>query len=569
MGGPGTVRRRPAGDGGGPRLVAALIATVIIVAVVSAQAPARLRVEVAVPGAGGEPAPVPRHALLVSDNPATAPPRRIATGADGTATLALAPGSYIVESDRPVVMAGRAYQWTEIVQLRAGAETTLRLTESNAEITTPTSSSDGGRVSPVAESASLLAQWQAGIAAVWSPTTRASAFLVDRAGLLVTTRAAVGSGDDVTVQLDETMRVQARLMAPQSRRAAAVLLVHPSVVETRAVLPVACPPPPAAALDARREVTALGWPLRGSPDVTFGEVTGVTPRAVETDFRLWPGGAGGPVFDDRGTLVGMSILPDPEAARRPGDADILRVGIVCEAIAEARAAMAGLAPPEATALPVTPARPFPATDDAAAAAPVPAVVTTSDFEVTFLTPPVIHAARQRADRTGGQTRRDPEAEMRLGRITEFGAWSDYFAELPAVLAIRVTPRLVEGFWKRLARGAALTQGAVLPAFKDFKSSFARMTARCGTAEVQPLHPFVLDHRLAGRDAVREGLYVFAPDAFGPHCGEVTLVLHAADSPGRGETLTVPAEVVDRLWRDFAPWRQREPDAAGAGPRPRR
>jgi S1-C subfamily serine protease len=536
-----------------------LIATAIFVAVISAQAPARLRVEVVVPGASGAAAPVPRHALLVSDNPATAPPRRIVTAADGTVAIALPPGSYIVESDQPIVIAGRAYQWTEIVELRAGRDAVLRLTESNAEVTTPASSpAGGGAVSPAAEAASLLAQWQGGIAAVWSPTLRASAFLIDPSGLLVTTRAAVGGGEDVTVQIDAALRVQARLIAPQSRSAAAVLLVHPSVVATRAVLPVTCPPPPATSLDEGREVVALGWPLRGTPDVTWGEVTGVSTRAVETDVRLWPGGAGGPVFDEGGTLVGMTMLPGPDSTRRPGDADILRVGIVCEAIAEARAAMSGLAPPEATALPVTPVRPFPfptGTTEVAADAPASAVLTSLDFEVTLLTPPMIHAARQRADRTGGQTRRDPEAEMRLGRITDFGAWSDYFADLPAVVAVRVTPKLVEGFWKRLARGAALTQGAVLPAFKDFKTSFARMTARCGTTDVAPLHPFVLEHRLAGRDVVREGLYVFAPDALGPHCGEVTLTLYSPASPTRGEAVTVPADVVERVWRDFAPWRE--------------
>ena len=57
--------------------------------------------------------PVPRHALLVSDNPSTAPPRQIVTAADGTVDVSLRPGNYTVESDRPVVFNGKAYQWTQ------------------------------------------------------------------------------------------------------------------------------------------------------------------------------------------------------------------------------------------------------------------------------------------------------------------------------------------------------------------------------------------------------------------------------------------------------------------------
>ena len=75
--------------------------------------------------------------------------------------------------------------------------------------------------------------------------------------------------------------------------------------------------------------------------------------------------------------------------------------------------------------------------------------------------------------------------------------------------------MVEGFWKRLGREAARTQGADLPPFKDFKTSFRHMRASCGGVEVTPIHPFVLEHRVTEKNVIREGLYVFDPDAFGP------------------------------------------------------
>ena len=101
-----------------------------------------------------------------------------------------------------------------------------------------------------------------------------------------------------------------------------------------------------------------------------------------------------------------------------------------------------------------------------------------------------------------------------------------------MLVVRVTPKMVEGFWKRLGREAARTQGAELPPFKDFKTSFRHMRATCAGVEVTPIHPFVLEHRVAEKNVIREGLYVFDPDAFGPQCGTVTLSLYSEAQPER-------------------------------------
>jgi len=180
--------------------------------------------------------------------------------------------------------------------------------------------------------------------------------------------------------------------------------------------------------------------------------------------------------------------------------------------------------------------------------------------VAFITPPMAYRAEQRADHSGGSGARSPEEEARLGRLTDFGALAEYFSDFPPVLVIRVTPRLVEGFWKRLAREAARTQGANLPPLKSFKANFLQLRASCGGAEIVPLHPFVLEHHVSEKDVVREGLYVFDPDAFQPQCGDVTLTLTADKAPDRGETVAVDRATLDRLRQDF-------PSSAPPAPRP--
>src|SRR5215467_7910879 len=86
--------------------------------------------------------PVPRHRLLISDNPATAAPRLIVTGVDGTADVKLRPGNYTIESDRAVAFHGKAYQWTRTIDVVAGRDTVLELTADNADVEAATAATE-------------------------------------------------------------------------------------------------------------------------------------------------------------------------------------------------------------------------------------------------------------------------------------------------------------------------------------------------------------------------------------------------------------------------------------------
>ncbi len=537
------------------RVALALLA----VAAVSAQ-PAQgvLRIKVTLADDAQVPTPVRRHALLISDDPPSAEPRQIFTAADGTVVLTLRPGSYIVESDRPVSFGGRAYQWIhQVAEIAAGREVSLDLTADNAEIV-PLSM----LASPTAAGGSLedalLRKYQESVVAVWSPTARASGFVVDSRGLIATDGRAVGTATVVEVQLAPTVKVPANVLRSERSRDVAIIRIDPSLVATRPALPLACPPSRAPSLDDRQAIVTITAPHEGEKEPFRGEVTALQPRRVETDMRLPFGGSGGPAFNDAGAVVGLtSIAVEPDS--RPDDAAVVQTVFICEALAASLPMMSGATPP-ATRLPVDPTRPYPAgaLEDARPGTTPTAVVpimSSSDFDVAFITPPMVHRARQRAGWTGGaQSGRSPEAEARLGRLTEFGAWSEYFSRMPAVLIVRATPKMVEGFWKRLGREAARTQGAVLPAFKDFKTSFRHMRATCAGVEITPIHPFVLEHRVAEKNVIREGLYVFDADAIGPQCGTVTLSLYSEAQPERADTLTPTLTIIDQIWNDFAPYR---------------
>src|SRR4029077_4724090 len=100
----------------------------------SGQEPSVLHIKITLADADRAPMPVPGHALLISDNPATSAPRRVVTAPDGTATVRLRPGNYTVESDEPFAFNGKGYQWTQTLDIPAGRDVVLELTAANADV---------------------------------------------------------------------------------------------------------------------------------------------------------------------------------------------------------------------------------------------------------------------------------------------------------------------------------------------------------------------------------------------------------------------------------------------------
>lgn len=516
-----------------------------------------LRVKVTLTDGARAAMPVPRYGLLISDDPPTSAPRRGVTGPDGIATVRLRPGKYIVESEEPVTFDGKEYLWAQTVEITAGRDVVLELTAENAEVGAALASSSSSAPGGDAPSL-LLPQWKDSVVAIWTPQSRASGFVVDAAGLVVTNQRAIGSASAVEVQLTSSVKVAARVLVADRVRDVAVLWIDPAIAASVRPVPLGCADGSKPPFAVGQRVIAIGAPLRGQKDLALGEVIRVEPQASVADFRLTRGSTGGPVFGTDGGVVGISSVVDDEDERTRRDARIVPVDDACEVLKSAEKAMRTAPRPVATRLPVVPPRPIPAhVLDAEvqrrAGALSPYQISSSDFDVAFLTPVMVYGA-QREPRTGGTTRGAPVQQGRQVAVTDFGAWSDYFADVPPVLVVRVTPKLAESFWTTVARGAAYTQGVPLPPIKRYKPGFSRLQAYCGDVEVTPIHPFTLERRVSETDAIREGLYLFDPQALGPHCKSVKLVLYSEKAPKKPDTRVVDSHVIERIWQDFAPYR---------------
>ena len=265
------------------------------------------------------------------------------------------------------------------------------------------------------------------------------------------------------------------------------------------------------------------------------------------------------MFSVDGPLVGLTTLLQEET---DGDARVVPIADLCGLVASAEAKLKAGAAPSGTPLPVEPARPFPAAALKERATritgrPTAYRMTSADYDVAFITPVMVYAVHNPSDE---QRRRQASGVARgpgpaaIDPLEDFSNWSGYVADVPPVLLIRVTPRLVEGFWTKVARGAASTQGMSLPPIKRFKSGFARLRAFCGDAEVLPVHPFRLAQRVSETDAIYEGLYAFDPGALAPSCGTVKLTFYSEKAPETGDSKVVDPKVVQQIWDDFEPYR---------------
>jgi S1-C subfamily serine protease len=542
----------------------ALSILILVVANLSAQELGVLHIKVVLPGADLRATPVPRHALLISDNPATASPRRVVTGSDGTANVRLRPGNYTVESDQPVAFLGKAYQWAQTLDVVAGRDTTLELTADNAEIEAVTAATPTAG-SPATDPSFLLSEWQASVVSISTPTAHAPGFQIDANGLVATSRRALGSATLVEVQLTRAVKVAARAVPLDPSNDVALLRIDATTAAKMRPVALQCARPSAPRVEIGQKIFAIGGlPLQPN-DMTSGTVSRVGAHLIASDLLVPPGSEGGPVFTADGVVVGISSVADDSGTRGRSAAAVVSIDDVCEAVAAGQQKLPE-APPGAQ-LPVEPARRFPV-DTLKKEATQSAIgvtgyqLSSSDFDVTFITPALLYAARRQMDdavhreRTGGG--RGLDASYGVPRqLIEFGNWSDYVAELPSVLLVRVTPRLVEGFWTKVARGAAMTQGMSLPAITHLGSRFSRLRMLCDDHEVAAVHPFRVETRVSETETISEGLYVFDPGALAPSCAGVKLVVYSQKQPEKADTRAVDLKLVQRIWDDFAPYRAQQ------------
>jgi hypothetical protein len=372
---------------------------------------------------------------------------------------------------------------------------------------------------------------------VWSPTAHGSGFLADAAGFIVTNQRIVGDATTVEVQLSRSVKVAGTVLDTDRQHDMAVVRIEPTVMASIKPVPLGCPRTAPATVARGQEIIAIAAPLRQERGMNWGGVSRVDARLIASDLTLATGGTGGPVFAPSGELAGLTSLPDERDEPRRGAVRIVRIEPVCDLMAVATKKAQDAPAPSAMQLPVEPMQPAPvaAFKEAVrrrAGSLKPYQMAAADFDVAFIPPILNYAAQSQPNVT-------------------FANWSDYVADIPPVLFVRVTPKMVESMWAKVARGAATTQGMALPRIKRLGAGFLKLRAFCDSTEVLPIHPFKLELRISETDAIYEGLYAFDPAALGPECSSVALSLYSEKDPAKEDRRVVDPKLLQQIRRDVS------------------
>jgi hypothetical protein len=481
--------------------------------------------------------PAPRLALAIRNlTDTSAAPLAARTGLDGIVEIALLPGRYEISTPDPVEFHGKKYTWKLEVAVAAAGQT-IELSNDNATVT------DVEAAPPRAPEGDLTAAFQRlqhSVVTVRSESRDGTGFLIDPAGLVLTNHHVVEKSEYIAVQFDKKRKLPARLLASDAEKDVAVLWVNLAAFPEAVIAPLAAADSGPLVVEGERVFT-IGSPFRREKTLTTGIVSKVEPRGITSDISINPGSSGGPLFNLRGIVVGITTATQQRLSR------IVRIEDAMPLVAQAQGKLAGQSAPPASLLPVEPVDFFPS-------APLEALLRlekmdtdayffeAGPFRVSLLTPIVnfflIHedemkAARTKAKRAQGTAATPPSSAL------------DHAREYIPVLLVRVAPKF-GGFLK-----------------VRYKTDFYRLRLLCGSTEVQPIDPGRVPRVLRGpagnvTDETFQGIYSYPPDALSPSCGSVTLEIFSEQEKQTPITKVLDGATVMRIWNDFEPYRRQHP-----------
>ncbi|HEX8128583.1 MAG TPA: serine protease [Pyrinomonadaceae bacterium] len=556
---------------------AAALVCLLLVAAVVAQSASKVSVKVALVDRDLNVKPVPKQVLLVqrlgADGApdASAPAQELTTSFDGTATLALAPGSYQLSAQKPVEFDGKSYQWSAKFQVVEGQEASVELSNDNATMTAHVAAPGRRRVT---EEAELFKQLRDGVVTVEGELGHGTGFIVDERGLILTNQHVVSNSKELRVQFDRTHKVRAVLVAEDRDRDVAVLWANLAPCASCKTLKIAKAQEGDPAVIEGERVFAIGSPLSQEKILTSGIVSKVEKRAIISDVNINPGNSGGPLFNSLGEVIGLTTFGE-SAGFGPGVSGIVRIEEAEQLLAKAKESAQAKDMPSAELMPTVPEDVFPL-DSIKARLEVkkfeqkPYKTELGDYDVMMLTPVYkfylsekdrLEAVREREKRNRGEG-----AQGTMDKYRNLRNWAEYAGELKPVVQILAIPEM-KMTGKSLLLGAVLMAGAgvMTPPDMKFKADFYEMSLVCDGTVITPIQrgkselivPMQSYYKIKNRFTYA-GIYTFPVDPFEPgKCKQLTLNVFSEENPTVPAKKILTPQIVQRVWMDFEGYRQRK------------
>src|SRR5688572_31053725 len=147
---------------------------------------------------------------------------RVKTTADGSVSLSLIPGDYVVESEKPLIVNGKSYEWSVKLKVETGSTALLEMDHDDATIT---EADDALRRGRILDEADLLKVLSDGVVNVQGELAHGTGSIVDTTGLILTTHHVIERSKELRVQFDGNKKVAAKLVLDDPDLDLAVLWV--------------------------------------------------------------------------------------------------------------------------------------------------------------------------------------------------------------------------------------------------------------------------------------------------------------------------------------------------------
>jgi S1-C subfamily serine protease len=287
--------------------------------------------------------PVPHITIALSkDSSDPNPSQELKTDFAGNAEFQSPPGKYRLSTSEGVDYQGRHYAWEVEVGVGSGP-CSVDLSNDNARITDMATVETPHKE----EGLTLMFQkYQKSVVTVWSEIGSGTGFIVDPAGLVMTNQHVIGPSELISIQFDAKTKVAARVLAVDPERDVAVLYADLSV------FPGAIPAPLAGAHAGRElavegeRVFTIGSPLGLKKIITSGIVSKVETRAIISDVNINHGNSGGPLFNSKGDVIGITTFLEP-TPNGPSLSGVVRIDQTAGTLERARKKMNNVPMPSA------------------------------------------------------------------------------------------------------------------------------------------------------------------------------------------------------------------------------
>ncbi|HET6863448.1 MAG TPA: serine protease, partial [Pyrinomonadaceae bacterium] len=503
------------------------------------------------------------------DNESAISAIRVKTSADGSVSVSLVPGDYVVESEKPLIVKGKSYEWS--VKLKV--ESSTALLELNNENATITAADEALRRGRIVDETDLLKVLSDGVVNVQGELAQGTGSIVDSTGLILTSQHVIERSKELRVQFGDNKKVAAKLVAEDPDLDLAILWVDLS----------ACPSCKALASGSNTVVDGSGVftissLLAQDKTLTKGTLR-TTGDGINTDFKIASVDSGAPVFNRLGEVIGVLRFVDQNGARQ-GTSGVIRIQDSQGLLAKARQIVKeALAFPSPELLPTEPADSYPAEDlknlDLKKFKPRAYEADFGEYQLTMITPVLKHYLIEQNRIAFERQRKKIEKDsvitspVMANSFYQLRNWSDYINQMRPVVHLLIVPEVSatgkSTFFSLLTLGVGLMSGGamVLPPDFKFKADFEEMSLTCDGKPITPIQRGKIEFiksltsylKMKQRTAYA-GIYTYSADAFAPDkCKQMSLKVVSQQNPTAPQIRVVDPRMVQQVWSDFEPYRQ--------------